>query len=66
MTTDLNPNRVNNPLAFPQKPKQAPAASGLPEKEADEKVDQVADNLAHKGAKTEQNFDKENSKLFSK
>jgi hypothetical protein len=46
-----------------------PAKRGLPEKEGGEKVDrvdQVADHLAHKGAKTVQDFDKENSKLFSK
>lgn len=67
MTTDLNPNPAHE--TFPSNPAQLPTKPGLPEKEGDAKVDcadQVADHLAHKGAKSEQDFDKENSKLFSK
>jgi hypothetical protein len=40
----------------------------LGEREGDEKIDgaaHVADHLAHKWAKAEQEFDIENSKLFS-
>jgi hypothetical protein len=69
MTTDINPNPANLPATFPPNPTQAPAKPGLPEKEGDEKVDrvdQIADHLAHKGAKAEQEFDNENSKVFSK
>jgi hypothetical protein len=33
---------------------------------AEKKIDRVANKLAEKPAKTEQKFDKENSKLFSK
>lgn len=69
MTTDNNPNPSNEPVTFPPNPTQAPTAPGLPEKEGDkktEKIDQEADHLAHQGAKTEQNYDQENSNLFSK
>jgi hypothetical protein len=67
MTRDNTPNPV--PTAFPPQPTELPTRPGLPEREGDEKVDgaeKVADHLAHKGAKAEQDFDKENSKLFSK
>jgi hypothetical protein len=69
MTMDNNPNPANEPNTFPPNPTQLPTKPGLPEKEGDEKVDrvdQVADRLAHKGSKTVQDFDKENGKLFSK
>ena len=67
MTTDLNPNPAQE--TFPPNPVKLPTNPGLSEKEDDAKADrtdQVADHLAHKGAKVEQDFDKENSKLFSK
>ncbi|HEY1902709.1 MAG TPA: hypothetical protein VGG56_09780 [Terracidiphilus sp.] len=66
MTTDLNPNPANEPTTFPPKPTQAPAKPGLRAKEEVDKADQIADHLAHKGVKVEQDFDKENSKPFSK
>ena len=69
MTMDNNPNPANEPNTFPPNPTQLPTKPGLPEKEGDEKVDrvdQIADHLAHKGAKTVQDFDRENGKLFSK
>jgi len=66
MTTVINPNPANKPVTFPPNPTQLPTTPGLAEKKVDEKVDQVADRLAHKGAKAEQEFDNENSKLFSK
>lgn len=66
MTIDINPNPKNEPITFPPHPAQAPTKPGLPDTEGDKRVDQVADRLAHKGAKAEQEFDKENSKLFSK
>jgi hypothetical protein len=69
MTTDNKPNPANNPTTVPPKPTQLPTRPGLPEREGDEKLDgaqQIADHLAHKGAKAEQDFDKDNSKLFSK
>jgi hypothetical protein len=69
MTTDNNPNPADEPITFPPNPTQLPAKPGLPEREGDERVDrvdQIADHLAHKGAKTEQTFDNENGKLFSK
>jgi hypothetical protein len=66
MTTDINPNPANEPTTFPPNPTQVPTKPGLPAKEEVGKTDQVADHLAHKGAKAEQDFDKDNSKLFSK
>jgi hypothetical protein len=63
---DNNPNPANEPSTFPPNPKQMPSKPGLPPTEGDKKVEQVADHLAHKGAKTEQEADKENGKLFSK
>jgi hypothetical protein len=73
MTTDNQPNPSNDPATdpatFPPNPTQLPAEPGLPERAGDEKidrVDQVADHMAHKGAKAEQAFDTENNQLFSK
>jgi hypothetical protein len=66
MTTDLKTKPASEPVTFRPNPTQAPTKPGLPEKKADEKVDQVADRMAHKGAKAEQEFDNENSKPFSK
>ncbi len=69
MTTTITPNPTEDPVAFPPNPTQLPTTPGLPEKEGDEKVDhaeQIANHLAHKSAKAEQDFDKENSKLFNK
>jgi hypothetical protein len=66
MTTDNQPVPANEPATFPPTPKQTPTVPGLPEKEGDEKVDQIADRLAHKGAQREQEFDKENNNLISK
>jgi hypothetical protein len=69
MTTDNRPNLANEPVAFPPNPTQTPAKPGLTEKEGSQNVDRadkIADHLAHKGAQTEQGFDNENSKLFSK
>ncbi|MGO9336725.1 MAG: hypothetical protein ACLPY1_04370 [Terracidiphilus sp.] len=68
MTMDNNPNPANEPNAFPPNPTQLPSKPGLPEKEGDEKVDRIdraADHLAHKGAKTQQDFEKENSSLLT-
>src|ERR1700679_1541776 len=68
MTTDNNFNPANEPNTFPPNPTQAPTAAGLPEKEGDkkDKVDQVADRLAQKGAKTEQDYEKDNINLITK
>ena len=63
MTTDLNTNPSDQPSTFPPSPRQSTTKPG---KEEYKKVDQVADHMAHKGAETEQKFDKENNKLFSK
>jgi hypothetical protein len=63
---DNNPIPANEPAAFPPNPKLTPTKPGLPATEGDEKIDQVADRLAHKGAKTEQEFDQENGQIFSK
>jgi hypothetical protein len=65
MTTDNNPNPANEPATFPPIPKESPTKPGLPDEEGDKKIQQVADRLAHKGAKREQDFDKDNTKLFS-
>lgn len=66
MTANTNPNPSTGPSTFPSKPAQVPTTPGVLEKEGDARVDQVANRLAHKGAKAEQNFDKENETLFNK
>jgi hypothetical protein len=66
---DNNPNPANEPVTFPPNPKQAPTKPGLPENEGDKKSDrlnQVANRMAGKGAKTVQNFDKQKGNLISK
>jgi len=65
MVTDNNPNPANGPATYPPNLKEMPAKPGLPDREGDKKINDVADRLAHKGAKREQDFDKDNTKLFS-
>ena len=62
MTTDDNPNPANEPATYPPNATETPAKPGLP----DRKVEEVANRLAHKGAKRQQDFDKDNLKVISK
>jgi hypothetical protein len=64
MTTTVNPNPSDGANTFPPKERQTPTAGGAAQTDKSG-VDTVANRLAHKGAKAEQNFDKENGKLFS-
>jgi len=67
MTTDPKSNPIIDPKGTSVHPVQAPASPGQPKKEGDPKrVDQVADRLAHKGAKDEQDYERDNSKPFTK
>ncbi len=51
---------------IPDRPKVTPADKRLnPKPDAKERADRVADNLAHKGAKREQEYD-DQQKLFTK
>jgi hypothetical protein len=66
-TVDTNPakqptNINNQPNTIPSKPGKAET----PLTAEKSKVDQFAGRMAKKGAKTEQNFDKDNSTIFSK
>jgi hypothetical protein len=66
-TVDTNPanqsTSINNqPNSIPSKPGKAET----PLTAEKSKVDQFAGQMAKKGSKTEQNFDKDNSNLFSK
>jgi hypothetical protein len=64
MTTDNKLNPSTGASTFPPSPRPtAPGASG---NKGDQKIDQTANRLAHKGAKKEQEFDKENNTLISK
>ena len=54
------PDQFQNPKEVKVKDETAPSTSSKP------KVDQVADKMAGKPAKTQQKFDKENSNIFNK
>jgi hypothetical protein len=77
MTTTVNANPANEPLTVNTETEYVPAGgdtdreyaptgSDLPETTEEKKVEHVANAAAHKAAKTEQNFDTNNSNLFSK
>jgi hypothetical protein len=66
MTTDIQkPDLAKKPGTMPPSPSQPPTSAGLQDKKVD-KVDQVADRLAHQGSKTEQEFDAEHGGKFVK
>jgi hypothetical protein len=56
----IMPDQFQNPKEVKVKDETAPSTSSKP------KVDQVADKMAGKPAKTQQKFDKENSNIFNK
>jgi hypothetical protein len=64
MTTDNKLNPSTGASTFPPSPR--PTAPGLPGKKGDEKIDQIANRLAHKGAQREREFDKDNNTVISK
>ena len=66
ISTNVNPDPSTGTGSFPKNTSQVPTTPGVLEKESDSRVDQVANRLAHKGAKAEQAFDKENEPLFNK
>lgn len=77
MTTTVNTNPANEPLSVNTETEYVPASaetdreyvpakSGRPESTEEKEVEGLANEMAHKGANTEQKFDTDNSKLFSK
>ena len=66
MTTDVNKNPATGAATFPPRTSEVPTKPASVGTGNEDVADQTADRLAHKGASTEQNFDKDNSQLFSK
>jgi hypothetical protein len=68
MTTDSNLNPSSGPSTFPPRTTEVPNHPHVTQPtEAEESVaEKVANRLAHKANKTEQQFDSDNSNLFSK
>ena len=66
MTTDVNPNPSTGAATFPPRTSEVPTKPAVTGEGSEDGADKTADRMAHKGAKTEQNFDKDNSQLFSK
>jgi hypothetical protein len=68
-TTSVDTNPAKQPTNINNQPTTAPSKPGkaeTPLTPEHSKVDQFAGQMAKKGTKTEQNFDKDNSNLFSK
>jgi hypothetical protein len=57
---------VDETLVVDKKPTYVPVKPEKSDAEAEKKIDEVANKAAHKAARTEQEFDKTNSKLFTK
>jgi hypothetical protein len=66
MTTDVNTNPSNAPSTFPPRTSEVPTKPATTGQGDEDRADKTADRMAHKGAKTEQGFDKDNSQLFNK
>jgi len=68
-TTTVDTNPANQPTNINNQPNTIPSKPGkveAPLTPEQSKVDQFAGKMARKGSKTEQNFDKDNSNMFSK
>jgi hypothetical protein len=57
---------VDETLAADKKPTFVPVRPETTDAEAEKRIDEVANNAAHKAARTEQEFDTTNSNLFTK
>jgi hypothetical protein len=57
---------VDETLVVDKKPEYVPVKPETTDAEAEKKIDEVANKAAHKAARTEQEFDKANSNLFTK
>jgi hypothetical protein len=66
MTTDVNPNPSDGAATFPPRTSEVPTRPASVGTDDENGADKTADRMAHKAAKTEQNFDKDNSQLFNK
>jgi len=69
MTTDQTTNPTNPttaPDTFPPRTSEVPTKPASVGTGDESHLDQVADRMAHKAAKTEQNYDKTNNQLFNK
>jgi hypothetical protein len=66
MTTDVNTNPSNAPSTFPPRTSEVPTKPPTTGTGNEDRAEKTADHMAHKGAKTEQDFDKDNSQLFTK
>jgi len=68
MTTDNKLNPSSGPSTFPSRTTEVPnhPAVAKPEKTEESSAEKIANRLAHKANKTEQEFEGDNSNLFSK
>jgi hypothetical protein len=64
--TTVNSNAANVPEHSPNEPIIVKRPDTKEPEIKENRVDRVADKLAHNAANTEQKFDKDNSNLFSK
>jgi hypothetical protein len=69
MTTDNKVNPASGPSTFPPRKTEVPTHPGVTQPVDTENksgANEIANRLAHKANKTEQEFGRENSNLFSK
>jgi hypothetical protein len=66
MTTDRTSNPSTGSSKFPPRVNEVPTKPAVGGEKSEDRADQVADRLAHKGAKDQQDFGRDNNKLFSK
>ncbi len=66
----MTPDRTSNPSTgsstFPDRATENPAKPANTDEQSENRAERTADRLAHKGAKDEQDFDRDNNKPFSK
>jgi hypothetical protein len=66
----MTPDRTSNPSTgsstFPDRPTENPAKPANTGEKSEDRGERTADRLAHKGAKDQQDFDRDNNQLFSK
>jgi hypothetical protein len=66
----MTPDRTSNPStgasSFPDRPTENPAKPATTGEKGENRADRTADRLANKGAKDQQDFDRDNNKMFSK
>lgn len=66
----MTPDRTSNPStgssAFPDRSTENPAKPDTAGEKGGDRAERTADRLAHKGAKDQQDFDRDNNKPFTK